>query len=238
MLVRCSSDIFYRLCSVVAALSIAGLAGCGGAATPAEFQGGGSANTLDNSVISDDGNTMTISLSDDGTALQAIDISTPDGDEVVAFRDGTVNGAAVPSQITTARGNSVEIDESGTARVTTTLPLQTEPTTFEFEVGNNPFERLAARAGSQNSSDCEAVRDSIDLFCDFFEANRDASKQELIDVAVELVLPLIDESLAGFVPGLITDLVNDIFETVDVMCNGWSEMRTGTDETVAIDPCS
>lgn len=238
MLVRGSSDIFCRLCSVVAALSIVGLAGCGAAATPAEFQAGGGANALDNSVISDDGNTMTISLNEGGTALQSIDISTPDGDEVVAFREGTVNGAAVPSQITTARGNSVEIDESGTARVTTTLPLETEPRTFTFDIGDNPFERVTARVASQSSSDCEAVRNSIDSFCEFFEANGDASKQELIDAAIEFALQEFDESLAGFVPNLITDLINDIFETLEVMCNGWSEMRSGTDETVAIDPCS
>ncbi len=238
MLNRRLSGIFCQFCSVLAVLSLANLVGCGAAATPAEFQGGGGANALDNAVISDDGNTMTIILSDDGTALQSVEISTPEGDELVAFRNDTANGTAVPSQITTARGNSVEIDESGTARVTTTLPLQTEPTTFTFDIGSNPFEQLSARVASQSASDCEGVRDTIDSFCDFFESNGDAAKQELIDVAIELVLLQVDESLAGFVPGLITDLIEDIFDTIEVVCNGWSEMRTGTDETVAVDPCS
>lgn len=238
MLTRRSSNIFCRFCSVVAVLSIVGLVGCGALETPAEFQSGDGANALDNSVISDDGNTMTLSLNAEGTALQAIDISTADGDELIAFRNDTTNGAAVPSQITTARGNSVEIDESGTARVTTTLPLQSEPTTFTFDIGDNPFERVTARVASQSTDDCKAVRDSIDSFCDFFEANADAAKQELIDVAVELVLPQVPESLASFVPGLITDLVNDVFETLEVMCDGWSEMRSDINDTVAIDPCS
>ena len=134
-----------RCGSFVVLIAVGGLVGCGTPDTPAEFQAGSGDNPFAGAVINDDGNTLTIGLSDDGSALQEIDIGTSEGDEVIAFRaDPASNGAAVPSQISTARGNAVEIDDSGVARITTTLPFQTTSTTFTVDLGENPFEGLAA----------------------------------------------------------------------------------------------
>ncbi len=229
-----------RCGSWVAILALVGLVGCGTPATPAEFQAGSGDNPLDNAVISDDGNTLMIALSGDGTALQQIDIATSEGDEVIAFRaEPASNGAAVPSQVSTARGNSVEIDDSGVARITTTLPFQTTSTTFTVDLGENPFERLAARSAGQTvtEDDCASIRDSIDLFCEFFQANVESTKEELIQVATDIAVSQVDESLAPLVPGFVSDVINDVFDTVGVMCDAWSELRTGTDTTAAVDPC-
>lgn len=229
----------FLTCGAVLA-GLLGVAGCGPGETPATLEPGTGANPLDGATISDDGNTLTFKVSEDGTSLEEVLIDTPEGTERVAFDDAAESdGVAIPREIETAAGNSFAFNRNtNSAQITTTLPLQTASTTFNVDLDENPFQ-LNARGVKQEveEGDCAAIRDSVDEFCDYYQENAESSKDELIEVATELVLAEVDESLAPFVPGVVSAVITDFFDTLTVVCNGWTQMREGTETTPQTDPC-
>lgn len=225
-------------CMVLTGMALVIVVGCGPGDTPATLQPGTGENALDGAVISDDGNTLTFTVSEDGGSLEAVEIDTPEGAERVEFDDAVeAGGVAIPREIDTAAGNSFAFDrDTNSAGVTTTLPFQSTPTTFDVNLDSNPFE-LNARSAQQDGGNCEAVRDSIDQFCSFFQESAESKKEDLISVATEIALEQSPDSLDAFVPGVVSDVINDLFNTLDVVCNGWSQMRAGTETTAEVDPC-
>ncbi len=224
-------------CSLVVALH-----GCGGAAsTPASFQGGSGDNPMDGGTVENDGNVMTLNVNADGTAIDEIAITTASGgQERVLFDDTIASDVAVPRSIETEAGNSFSFDRmTSSVQLTTVLPLSSTPTTFSF--GGLPDDLpIFTRARNQtlDVGDCSAIRDSVDSFCDFFIANEAASKEQLIQLATDLAQDQVDASLAPFVPGFVSNVINDFFDTLGLVCDAWTEMRDGTVETTAVDPCA
>ena len=220
----------------LAILVVVGLSGCGAAETAAVFSSGGSAdNSLEGSVISDDG--QDFRLSTDGATLSKVEISS--GAEIGFDRGLTeTSQVAAVSRIETASGNTAEYDASRqTLTVVAEFPFVGRQE-IEIQAGDllgELFGGTNQRASNQLDDDCGAIVNSVNNFCTAYLDNADAALQEVIDFAlVEAAKLGIPEIAFGTIEGTI----REFFDVLQDFCEAWDELITGTDTTDPVDPCN
>lgn len=233
----CSFNRLFQVGSLLCLLAVVGLVGCGSGETAAAFAGGGSDNPLDGGVISDDGNDFT--LTTDGGTLSKVENSN--GSELGFDRGLTeASQVAAVNRIVTPDGNSADYDaDRQVLSVTANFPFVGE-LKVEVPTGDlldNVFGGVSQRARNQDSTDCEAVVDAVNNFCELFLSNADQTLEEVINLALlEAAKADIPEIAFGF----IEDLITDFFTVIEDFCRAWTELvvEGSPPDTDPIDPCA
>ncbi len=222
---------FRSLGAFLAIVSVVGLSGCGAAETAAEFSGGASAdNPMDGGVMSDDGQSFT--LSTDGATLSTVEISS--GAEIGFDRGLTeTSQVAAIDRIVTADGNSAEYDaERQTLTINANVAGQSISfTTNTGDILDGVFGSSTARTSSQDGSDCDTIVSSVSAFCDLYITNVAVAEAEIIALALQVAE---DNGIPSLFFGAVEQLISDYFKVIDDFCSAWDELTGGTDPT---NPC-